>query len=431
MISILHKVLYILAQAVLRKYDPIVIGITGTVGKTSVKEAVFTVVSQEYEARTNIKSYNNEIGLPLTILGFASPGRNIVGWLGVFLKTLKNLVFMQKDYPEVLVLEMAADKPGDIKYLTDLAPCNIGVVTAITPVHLALFKNIEAIAKEKLVMLRHLKNDGWALANIDDERLQEAILKVDAQSFSIAMSHDATLHAEDVKQKISKAEDGRPVVEGLQGKFVYRESKIPFFLPGFLAPHQVYTALFAAACGIILDMNLVAITEGLQHITIPPGRLRLLQGKNNTTIIDDSYNSSPEAARAALELLSSYPRKEQARTIAVLGDMNELGKQAEQLHRALGLRVVENNIDILCTYGVHADLVISAAQEAGMSQDTALVFETHDELVEFLESNMGQGDVVLVKGSQNNVRLEKVVAQIMQDQEKVSELLARQGPQWS
>ena len=143
------NLLRILSKKIIRKYQPEVVGITGSIGKTSGKEAIAAVLGRRFVVRKNFKNYNNEIGLPLTIIGVdKTPGRSPLGWLKVFWQALKLLAVKDEKYPEILVLEMGADKPGDIKYLADIAPCKVGVLTFISHVHTEFFKTIQKIAQE-------------------------------------------------------------------------------------------------------------------------------------------------------------------------------------------------------------------------------------------------------------------------------------------
>ena len=148
--KILHFILKILAKAVINKYQPKVIAITGSVGKTSAKEAIAVVLRAKFNTRTPSKNFNNEIGTPLTILGQEnSPGKNILAWLWIFILAIKLVLIKDKNYPEVLVLEMGADKPGDIKYLTAIASPDISIITAIGSSHIEFFRTIDNIVKEK------------------------------------------------------------------------------------------------------------------------------------------------------------------------------------------------------------------------------------------------------------------------------------------
>jgi len=175
--KILQKILKILAKLVLKKYKPTVIAITGSVGKTSTKEAIYHVLKVHFgkhRVRRNERNYNNELGVPLTVFGLESGGRSIFRWAIRFSKILWMIIFTQS-YPNFLVIEMGADRPGDIKYLTDFVHPKIGLITALgeIPVHVEFFDGPQAVAKEKRVLVSSLKEDGVAILNYDDERVRE------------------------------------------------------------------------------------------------------------------------------------------------------------------------------------------------------------------------------------------------------------------
>ena len=151
---LLFKILKCLSQKILKKYRPLVIGITGSVGKTSTKEAIFAVLRGKFKVRENQKNYNNEIGVPLTIIGTETGGQSIFKWLKIFFKAWILIFKKDPNYPEMLVLEMGADKAGDIEYLTKMAPCDIGVVTAVSEVHLEFFGSLEKIIVEKQKIMK-------------------------------------------------------------------------------------------------------------------------------------------------------------------------------------------------------------------------------------------------------------------------------------
>ena len=162
-----------LIKAVIKKYQPRIIGITGSVGKTSAKEAVFAVLKNKFRVGRNAKNFNNELGLPLAILGLEkSGGKNIFSWLSIIFKAWRLLLFKNKKYPQVLILEMGADRPGDIQYLTSLARPNIAIITTIGQSHLEYFGSIENIAKEKISITKRLGKHDWVIINGDDPFLQ-------------------------------------------------------------------------------------------------------------------------------------------------------------------------------------------------------------------------------------------------------------------
>jgi len=427
--NLVYTILKILSKLILVKYNPQIIGVTGSVGKTATKEAIDIVLTGSFQVRATNKSYNNEIGLPLTVIGASAPGRNVFKWLALIIKAIGMLVFTQA-YPEILVLEMGADHPGDIKYLTSIAPCFIGILTSIAPTHLQFFHTVEEVLKEKQNIITHINADGWAVFNHDDQMLLNNLPdKIKAQQLTYGLDGDSDVRAFDIKHKVVE-QNGLPVVEGLQGKIAYSDSVVPFYLPGVLAVHFLYAVLAAAAVGIIMDINLVTITERLSTFTTPNGRLKLLAGRKKTWVIDDSYNSSPEAAKAALIVLADFPKSIGAKTIAVLGDMRELGDYSKIAHREVGKLLIELNIDYVFTFGPESVEIDNSAQEAGMALERIKHCVSHDEIVTSVEAIMTAGDVILVKGSQNTIRLEKVVKRLMAEPDRAEELLVRQGKEW-
>ncbi len=161
----IQYILKILARAILDKYHPYIIGITGSVGKTTAKEAIREVLCWNFNIRANIKNYNNEIGVPLTILGKESPGKSVFGWFHVFFSGLKLIFAKDKNYPEILILEMGADKIGDMEYLVDFIPCNIAVVTSVSETHMEFFVTLQKVQKEKRKIIEHLHRVNFSLLN--------------------------------------------------------------------------------------------------------------------------------------------------------------------------------------------------------------------------------------------------------------------------
>lgn len=421
--KIVQKILRILAKAILKKYRPAIIGVTGSVGKTSTKEAIFTVLLPKFNVRRNIKNYNNEIGLPLTIIGASSGGRSVWGWLGVFVKALVILIWPEKRYPEILILEMAVDRLGDMKYLTALAPCQVGVVTNVGPVHLEFFGTIEKIAKEKSVMASHLDKNGWAVLNCDNKYVGEMEQVVKGRVLTYGIDNKAAVRALEIK--ISQNQDKEVV--GLNFKLSYGGSTVPVFLPNILGEHFIYAALAAASVGIIFDMNLLEISEALRLFVAPKGRMHLISGIKNTFIIDDTYNAGPDSMKAALGLLGRLQISRQK--FAVLGDMLELGEYTIEAHRQIGQEVVKNKINILITIGERARTIATEAERQGMDSDNVFTFSEAERAGLFLQDRIEMGDFILIKGSQG-MRLEKIVKEIMAEPLKAKELLVRQEEPW-
>jgi len=426
--QLVQNILAFLAKRILKKYNPDIIGITGSVGKTSTKEAVFTVLSQKFNVRQNIKNYNNEIGLPLTIIGAGSGERSVWLWSGVFIKALVLLAWKDKIYPNILVLEMAVDRPGDMKYLTALAPCKTGVVTNVGEVHLEFFGTVEKIAKEKSVIVTHLDRNGWAILNCDDEHICSMKDQVKGRVIKYGINNpEADLNAMEINISRSHQAGQEAEVAGLNFKMFYAGSTVPVLLPNILGEHLIYAALVAAAVGITYDMNLVDIAQSLRMFKAPKGRMNVVGGIKNTTIIDDTYNAGPASTLAAVKVLSKIETDGQK--FAVLGDMLELGTYTEEGHAKIGEAVAKGNIDVLITVGQRARTIANSAREFGMAEDRVFEFSDTDRAGRFVQERLEENDFVLAKGSQG-MRMEKIVKEIMADPLKAEELLVRQDGVW-
>lgn len=417
--KIIEKILANLAKKILKKYNPEIIGITGSVGKTSTKEAIFAVLKNNFNVRQNIKNYNTELGVPLTIINAESGGKNIFKWLGVILKGWKLILFKNNNYPKILILEMAADHPGDIFYLTHLAPCNIGVVTAIGPAHMEFFGNIEKIIKEKEILVTHLKKDGWAILNADDDLVKPMTDNTQAKILNYGLNTDADIHAEEVNFE----NDGTGVICKINDK----GNKISAHFENILSTSQLSSILAALAVASTYKIDIVKAIHGLKDFKFPKGRLQLIPGIKNTLIIDDTYNSSPKAVKVTLEVLSRMQCK--ARRWAVLGDMLELGSFTQDAHKQAGEWIKQYKIDNLVTVGERARDIAQIAEIDGLSKESVVSFDNSVQAGKFIQNEISQGDLILVKGSQG-VRMEKIVKEIMAEPLKAGELLVRQSREW-
>jgi len=426
--TLLQKILKILAKRILAKYKPEVIGITGSVGKTGAKEAIYTVLAAKFKVRENIKNYNNEIGLPLTIIGVGSPLKSLIGWLKVFFSAIGLLIKTDPNYPKILVLEMAADAPGDLDYLTDLARCQIGVLTAIGDSHLENFKTIENIKEEKATIIRKLPKNGSAILNFDDLNIRAVSKQTKAKILTFGMDNEADLGGKEVRLKFPSV--GAAWEPGLSFKLTFKGSFAPIFLPNIISRAGVYAALAGAAAGLIKGMNLIEISQALKKFDAPPGRMKIIPGIKKTFIIDDTYNASPLSANLALETLGNIAAKEGTYKYAVLGDMLELGAATISGHEEVGRAVLKNKIDKLIVVGERSRDIARSAKTAGMKEDNIFHFATTTEADKFLQERIKPGDIILVKGSQG-ARLEKIVKELMADPIRAGEFLVRQEAEWA
>lgn len=422
----LEKILKMMSVLILKKYKPRIIGITGSVGKTSAKEAIFTVLKGQFDIRRNEKNYNNEIGLPLTIIGAETGGNSLLKWVIIFAKAL-GMYILKVKYPKILVLELAADRPGDMKYLVDFIQPEFGIITDISGSHLEFFKSLESITKEKGYLVRNLKEGGTAILNIDNPQLKKIKEQIKSTILTFGFSEEADIRATDIFYNYSKNEEsGQSEIKGLSFKLNYRGTSIPMRLNNVLAGHSVYAALSAVAAGISLGLNLVEIGQALENFSLPFGRMNLMQGIKNTHIIDDSYNASLLSTTSALETLSNIKAK---RKIAVLGDMLELGSGSDAEHLAVVKKFSDINGDILITVGNRMKRAVEKLHNGNEKDKIIFSFANPMDAGKKLQDIMKKGDLILVKGSQG-MRMEKVVEEVMAEPEHAAELLCRQDARW-
>lgn len=416
-LQLLEKVLRLMALAILKKYRPMVVGITGSVGKTSAKEAVFAVLSKKFKVRKNEKNYNNEIGIPLTILGVETGGRSIFKWLGIFLGWLLNLLLPLK-YPEILVLEMGVDRPKDMDYLLSFVRPTLGIVTNISSSHIEFFKSLDNIAKEKGKLIENLPAKGFAILNADDEKVLKIGERTSAQLLTLGFSSEAAIRADHLTYNYAG-----DVPEGISFKLNHDGTSIPIRLTGMLAQHQIYGALFGIAAGLALKLNLVDIAAAFDNFQPAKGRLKLLEGINNSNIIDDTYNASPVSTLAALAVLQELKAK---RKIAILGDMLELGDESESAHAQVAQKVFDIKANLFFAVGSRMQAAARTLQQTGTP---IFYFDGPDEVAKGLERVVREGDLILVKGSQG-MRMEKVVGALLRNKGEAENLLCRQAPDW-
>ncbi len=421
--KIITKILKFFSKLVLKKYKPEIIAITGSLGKTSAKEAISQMLGSKYRIWQTKGNFNNQIGVPFTILGIdKSPKKSIVGWIIVFIKSFMLVIKTDKNYPKKIVVEMGADHVGDIEYLVDFIDVSIGVLTKIASVHLEFFKSIDNILKEKTKIFKNIKKDGWAVINIDDDKLRDyrpRITHCNVMTYGIDI--EADVWATDL-QIIRKEH-----FVGMNFKIRYKGNVIPIFLPRALGKTQVYAFLAGASVALIHGINLVEISILADKYFSPRGRTNLLKAINNSNVIDDTYNSSPQAVKMALNLLYEIKEKEiiKGKITVVLSDMLEIGASSEDRHREIGRYIAEkglNSINYLLTTGNMAKYIKESAISSGFDQKFAMYFESKKELTEYLKTIIENDDLILVKGSRGT-KMERVVYEIMADKHLADNLL--------
>lgn len=350
--------LYNIAKYKRSLYNIPVIAITGSVGKTSTKDLIASVVSTKYKTLKTEGNNNNNIGLPLTIL-----------------KLKKH---------EALVIEMGMNHFGEIKLLTQIAKPTLAVITNIGTSHIGNLGSRENILKAKLEILEGMQ-DPKVIINNDNDLLhkwnEENNQKIEIHTFGI--DNKSAVNAEDIKLK----EDGSEFVA------VLGTQKINIRVP-VGGKHFVYNALCAIEVGKILGISDENIQKGISKFELTKKRMDIRKLKNEAILINDSYNASYESMKASLEFLKNY---EGARKIAVLGDMFELGEYAEELHKKVGEEVRKNNIDILICAGENSKYIIKEAEKN--SKIKTYFFNNNEEIVEKLSQELKKGDIILIKAS--------------------------------
>jgi UDP-N-acetylmuramoyl-tripeptide--D-alanyl-D-alanine ligase len=357
-----------------RQHDVKVIGVTGSIGKTTSKEIIAAVVKQHYRTLKSEGNYNNEIGLPLTLLHLTASHERVI-------------------------LEMGMYDIGEIAHLAHIALPQIGVVTNVGPSHLERLGTIERIAQAKAELPQALPSadeGGVAILNADDEWVRAMAHQTYARVFSYGLTPTANLWANSIESK---------GLEGIRVRFHYRQETIYTRVP-MLGRHSVHTALCAAAAGLVEGLSWQEIITGLCDQS---SQLRLVAvpGPAGSTILDDTYNSSPASCVAALNLLEELG----GRKIAVLGDMYELGRYEEEGHRIVGRRA-RDVADLLVTVGQLGRIIGEEALQAGMDAAAVYSVETNTQAIDLLRTLIKPGpagDRILIKGSRA-IAMEEIVA---------------------
>ncbi len=420
--KIVVAVLTFEAKVLLRRTKPTIIAITGSVGKTSTKDAIFSVLKNHKKTRKSQKSFNSEIGVPLSILGLPNAWDNPFLWLKNFFDGFM-IAFFSRNYPEVLVLECGVDRPGDMATLTKWLSPDIVIMTRLpdVPVHVEFFGTPEAVVAEKMELLKALKPDGVFIYNHDDIKLQNAVKEV--RQSAVGFSRYLPTHFTASSDAIVYHND-EPV--GSTFTLTHLNDSVPIKVMGSIGMQNAYTFAAAAAVASQFDINLQSVAEAVLEHQSPPGRMRMIPGIKGTLIIDDTYNSSPVAVEAALTSLSEI--RGAKRKIAIIGDMLELGQFSSRAHEKVGEQVPQC-ADILFTLGVRARKIAETAIEFGMHEKN--VFQ-HDDVARAgreLQAFIKPGDVILIKASQG-IRAEKIVEEIMAHPEMATKQLARQEVSW-
>lgn len=423
LVLILHK----LSALVIRRYNPKIIGITGTVGKTTTKDAVYTALARFESVRKSQKSFNSELGIPLTILDSDNPGRDVLGWIRVVIDGLIMLVF-KSPYPKWLVLEVGTDKPGDIGLITKWLHPDIVVVTKLSkvPVHVEAFGSPEYLFEEKGNLVKALKPGGTLILNADDE---------DVMAYKGISEEKLLLFGEKSGSDIGFSDyqiiyDENNLPKGIKFGISFGDEDLQYVsLMGTLGEQNISHILVALLIARDLGLDVRLAMNSFKSEQPTPGRMRILDGLKGSTIIDDSYNSSPIALEEALKTLKSIKVSRGHRKIAILGDMLELGRYTVDEHKKMGERA-SKSANIFVAVGIRSRYAAQEALNNGMSEGKVFQFDDSLEAGMFMKDLIKEGDVILIKGSQG-ARMEKCVEELMAKPEYKEKLLVRQSADWA
>lgn len=351
-----------------RKHPCEVIGVTGSLGKTTAKEVIWTVLSQRFSTLKSQANYNTEIGLPLTLLG------------------------LTQDH-EKAILEMAMYDVGEIRLLAELSGPRIGVITNVGPIHLERLGSLERIAQAKGELVEALPSTGFAILNGDDPLVRPMARRTQAEVLYFGLTPQCHLWADNVESQ---------GLRGLSFGLNFEGERIEVKTP-LLGRESVQAALAAAAVGLAEGLSWGEIVAGLEGVSTQP-RLIVLTGREGPTIIDDTYNASPASTIAALDFLAEL----NGRKIAILGDMLELGSYEEEGHYLVGRRAAQG-VAKLIVVGQRGRLIGQEALRYGMKGEDVFFAADNPGAMEYMVKILESGDCILVKGSRGT-RMEEIVA---------------------
>jgi len=414
--TIVAFLLAIVARAVVHRYRPTIVMVTGSVGKTSTKGAVAAVLEIRFFVRASEKSFNSEFGVPFTILGVKNPWGNPLAWLQV-VKCAVGLLLLPNHYPKMLVLEVGADRPGDLAKILRIATPHAVVVTRLpeVPVHVEAYASPEQVREEEFSPAYALPAAAPLIISADDPYTLDSAVRLPSRILTYGTSTDARVRIEECDFYL---EDGK--VAGMQAVVREGGEKRKIIVKGSVGVTQLLPCAAALAAAEAFGIPLEGAVKALEGYKPPPGRARLFAGVNDSIIIDDSYNASPAAVEEALATLRIFPGAK--RRIAVLGDMLELGRFSVIEHERVG-KLARDSSNLVASVGIRARAFTVTSGDAG-----TLVFEDSKAAALALPGLVKAGDVILVKGSES-IRTERIVEALLANRADVSKLV-RQDPEW-
>ncbi len=360
-----------------KRFSIPVIGLTGSSGKTTTKEMMAVIIARGKNILKTEGNLNNLIGLPQTI--FRLTGEH-----------------------ELVILEMGTNTRGEIKRLTQIAVPDIGLITNVGPAHLAGFGSLDVVREEKNDLFLNMSSSGIAIINLDDEAITTAAERWNGRRITFSMSPNADVTVKDIE---------RNGVKGVRFNLIVRGSiqKVEMKIAGL---HHVYDAMAAAATAFAVGIDLKTIAEGLAAFRPFSGRMEMIRLHNGAFLLDDSYNANPASVREALLTLKDL--KAHHNGYVFLGDMLELGEEADEMHRKIGMLIATIGVNTLFLQGDFSAITATGAAEGGLSPQNIFFLSDKEKGITYLKEHLKKGDWILVKGSRR-MKMEKIVAQICDD----------------
>ncbi len=398
----------LIARFIILRHRPKIVAITCTVGTTTTKDMIAAVLSTRFSVRHNIKSYNSEMGMALTIIGTEAPAQfDVRGWAYVAWRGL--VALFRRAYPTWLVLEIGVDKPGDMDVIAGWLKPRIVVITAFgeVPAHVENFDSAEQVMFEKSKIVNYIERGGALFLNADDSNVMKLKAKSTCKVYTYGIRAEADINATHAHCVYNEINVHRPVT-GINFKMNFEGHSIPFTMPGILGDGYVYPVMAAVMVGVSLGIPAVESAQALGEYKPAPQRMNLISGRNNSVVIDDTYNASPLSMQSALATL----RKVEVRglKIAVIGDMLEIGRYSHSAHKQLGELIAGVPVDFLVTVGIRAEIVAESAYLAKLHKSKIRCFKSAENAMDEVQKlqKKEKGSIILIKGSRA-MSMEKIV----------------------